>query len=96
MNNMNESQLMKEFNDREHEKELQEKMKFLDREENFRRELLESKLKSIDKLSESVSSLVSALVNQKSGPTINIYIDSSTNPENMKDLMKQVNETFIK
>ena len=72
-----------------------ERDKLLDRQEAFQREQLERKLQSIDKLSDSIYLLASAITSYKSIPCINIYTNSDTNSDELKSSIETLSQVFI-
>lgn len=91
INYQSESEVYSEYEEREKEKARKERDALLDRKEKFERELLDKKLKSIDKLSESISNLASNLLNRVSSPIINIIVDKDTP---IDELVNQINKSL--
>ena len=92
--NKSEAEIYKEIEDAELAEERSYQEALITREENFRRELLNKKLESMDRLSNSISNLASSLVQQKSAPIINIFIDKDTAPENITKVIGEVNNSL--
>ena len=92
--NKSEAQIYKEFEDAEIAEERAYQESLITREENFQRELLDKKLESMNKLSESIASLASSLVARKITPVINVFVDKETAPENVIKLIEQANNSL--
>lgn len=89
-----EAQIYKEFEDAEIAEVRAYQESLITREENFQRELLNKKLESMNKLSESIANLASSLVTRKATPVINVFVDKETTPENVIKLIEQANNSL--
>ena len=92
--NKSEAEIYREFEEEEIAEERQYKESLIARDENFQRELLNKKLESMDKLSNSISNLASSIIQQRPTPIINIFIDKDTAPENVIKLISEANNSL--
>lgn len=92
--NKSEAEIYKEFEEAELAEERTYQEALITRDENFQRELLNKKLESMDKLSNSISNLASSIIQQRPTPIINIFIDKDTAPENITKVIGEVNNSL--
>lgn len=85
------SDMYAEYEEYEHEKSAQERNELLMRKENFEREQLDKKLKSIDSLTNSILLLANSLIMSSSNdtPIINLYLDKNTSPDRLNTILDQ-------
>ncbi len=92
MSNKKLSDAYRDYEDCEHGKLLKERDELITREENFQREQLERKLKSIDNLANSLLILATSLTEKcnNNAPIINIYIDKDISPEKLEIVLNKI------
>lgn len=64
----------------------------VEREENFRREMMNLQIEAFKSFTQSIHSLVSSLIHKPQAPTINIIIDKEANPESIEKIISGVNQ----
>lgn len=67
-------------------------IEFIERKEDFKRELLDKALVPLNNLSYSISQLAEAMSKQASRPVVNLFIDKNTEPEKIIEAIGKVNE----
>lgn len=87
-----ESEVYAEAEEWERQKEIETKMVFVEREEQFQERMLNKKLQSMDNLSNAILQLAYAMANSaRNSPVINIYA-GNTPVEEMKQIVSNVLE----
>lgn len=87
-----ESEIYAEAEEWERQKEIETRMIFVEREEQFQERMLNKKLQSMDNLSNAILQLAYAMANPtRNSPVINIYA-CNTPVEEMKQIVSNVLE----